>query len=356
MDGELTIILMNILLNFGIGLIVTLSLNLEVGYMNLPQFGRMLAVLVGATVAGGVSGRIIAALLGFPFGAEYAGPDNYRIVNDINMILEKNPVLSILYLILTLVLAAILGGVMGYLTAYPAIRLREAYLGITLLAFADILQNIVWYYDPIAGGTQGINVVDPFRFFGPKRFEASIYVIVAIALLVFIYIELLTRSPYGRVLRAIRDAETAAAVYGKNIVQMRSYTMIIGGAIAAVAGALWALYTGSFKAITYTRLLWTFWPWAYMMLGGTGNNLGVLVGVLIFSIFRTYITIYKHEISSYLMISAEWLEYILVGLVIVLIVLIRPQGLIPEKPTHIIPRREIEKIISSQEQGSSGKR
>ncbi len=343
------IILMNILINFGIGLIVTLSLNLEVGFMNLPQFGRMLAVLIGATVAGGVSGRIIAALLGYPYGVEYAGQDN-----DINMILEKSPYLSILYLVLTLVLAAVLGGVMGFLTAYPALRLREAYLGITLLAFADIMQSIVWFYDPIAGGTQGVNVVDPFRFFGPRRFEAATYIILGIALVVYFYIELLTRSPFGRTLKAIRDSETASAVYGKDITRMRAYTMIIGGGIAAIAGALWATYTGSFKAITYTRLLWTFWPWAYMMLGGTGSNLGVLVGVLVFSIARTFIIIYKQEISTFLLINPEWLEYILVGLVIVLIVLIRPQGILPEKPVYVIPKRDIEKIIYSSKRSESG--
>lgn len=343
---QFTILLINILLNFAVYLIVTLSLNLEVGYLGLPQFGRVLTVLIGAVVAGGISGRIIACSLGFPCGVEYTGYENYRMVSEISNIIARNPLLSISYLFITLVLAALLGGLIGYISAYPAIRLREAYLGITLLAFGDIAQVIAWNYEPLAGGTTGVLVIDPFRFLGEYRFLGATLIILAIALVVYLYVELLTRSPYGRTLRSIRDAEVAASVYGKSIVKTRTYTLIIGGALSAVGGALWSMYTGSFKAITYTRLTWTFWPWAYMMLGGTGNNLGVLIGVLIFSIARTLIIVYKQEISVYTRISPEWLEYILVGLVIILIVLLRPQGIIPEKPVRTLSHKEIVRVMN----------
>lgn len=345
MDGELSIFIMQILLNFGIYLIVTLSLNLEVGFLGLPQFGRVLTVLMGAIVAGGISGRIIAFYLGFPWGMEYTGYDNYRIVSEISDILANNPLLSLQYLIMTLILAALLGGLIGYLTAYPALRLKEAYLGITLLAFGDIMNTIAWNFEPLAGGTTGVLVPDPFRFLGGYRFVGAVAIILAIAILVYVYVEYLTRSPYGRVLRAVRDSEVAAVVYGKSITSLRRNTLIIGGALAAIGGALWSMYTGSFKAVTYTRLVWTFWPWAFMMLGGTGNNFGVLLGVLIFSIARTFIIVYKGLISTYLMISPEWLEYILVGLVIVLLVLFRPQGIIPEKPLSTLGRKEINRLV-----------
>ncbi|NAZ11138.1 MAG: hypothetical protein GU361_00185 [Desulfurococcales archaeon] len=68
------------------------------------------------------------------------------------------------------------------------------------------------------------------------------------------YVEILAHSPFSRMLKAIRDAEVAANIYGKDIVKAGAQTLIIGGAIAAVAGALWALYTGSMKATTYTRV------------------------------------------------------------------------------------------------------
>lgn len=338
-------LILQILLNFGVGVIVTLSLNLEVGFLGLPQFGRVLAVLMGALVAGGLVGRIVAYVLGFPAGIEYVGYENPKIVSQINEILSRNPVFSVSVFLMTLLLAALVGGLVGYLSAYPALRLREAYLGITLLAFGDIAIVITWNYEPLAGGTVGISLVDPFRFTGAYREYVVVGTILLIAALVYVYVELLTRSPFGRVLRAARDAETASRVYGKDIVRLRAETLVIGGALAAVGGALWATYTLSFKAITYTRLLWTFWPWAYMMLGGTGNNLGVLIGVFVFSVLRTLIITYKDYIPVTQWISPARLEYILVGLTIIFIVLFRPQGIIPERPVRTLSRRRIEKIV-----------
>jgi branched-chain amino acid transport system permease protein len=342
---ELLVLILQITLNFSIGVIVTLSLNLEVGYLGIPQFGRVLTVLIGAVIVGGVIGRIVALYLGYPAGLEYVGYENFKIVSAINSVLAANPFLSISILILTLVLAGLVGGVVGYLTAYPALRLKEAYLGITLLAFGDIAQIICWNYEPIAGGTVGVNIIDPFRFTGEYRIYIAIGFILFMALLIYIYIERLTNSPFGRALRASRDSETASRVYGKDIVRLRAQTLIIGGAISAIGGALWALYSLSFKAITYTRLLWTFYPWAYMMLGGTGNNLGIVLGVFLFSTLRTLIIMYKDYIPITQYIQPARLEYILVGLTIVLVVLLRPQGILPEKPVRTLPKKRIERLI-----------
>ncbi len=340
-------LLLNILINFAVGLIVTISLNLEVGFADIPQFGRVLTVLMGALVAGGITGRIVASIYGKPSGVEYANHlINYKLVDELSRLLAQSPTLSITMLVLTLIIAAILGGIVGYLCSYPALRLEEAYLGITLLAFGDVLQLVVWNYDPIAGGTEGVMIPDVFRWIGtgPVRFVGATFIILGIALLVFAYAERIARSPFGRSLKAMRDAPLAAEVYGKDIVALRARVLIIGGALAAMGGALWALYTGSFKAVSYSRLTWTFWPWAYMMLGGTGNNVGMLVGVLVFSIVRTLIYTYKDLIGSVIPINPNWLEYMLVGLVIIAISLFRPQGLLPEKPVFALPRKKIEKI------------
>ncbi|MEM1583526.1 MAG: branched-chain amino acid ABC transporter permease [Nitrososphaerota archaeon] len=345
---EIHPIILNILVNFAIGLIITVSLNLEVGIAGISQFGRVLAVITGAIVAAAIPGRILASMFGLPAGAEYADHMiNYKIVDQINRILAVNLSLSIGLLFLTLVVAAILGGIIGYICSYPALRLKEAYLGITLLAFGDVLNTIAWNVESIAGGTQGVNVPDVFRWIGvgPERYFGVILILIGFGLLAFIFVERLIRSPFGRALKAMRDSEIAAAVYGKDIVRLRAQALIVGGALAAIGGALWALYTGSFKAVTYTRLTWTFWPWAYMMLGGTGNNLGMLVGVFAFSVLRTMIYSYKTEMTAFIPISPQWFEYILVGLVIIVMVLFRPQGLLPEKPALTLPKNRIEEIM-----------
>ncbi|MEM4903723.1 MAG: branched-chain amino acid ABC transporter permease, partial [Desulfurococcaceae archaeon] len=223
-------------------------------------------------------------------------------------------------------------------------RLKGPFLGITLLAFGDIIVNISWNYQPLVGGTIGIWVADPLRFLGPARASTMVLVALAVAIIIYVYAELLAHSPYGRMLKAVRDAEIAAEVYGKNVIKTRAQVLIVGGAVSAIAGALWALYTGSMKAVTYTRLTWTFWPWAFLMLGGVGNNLGVLVGVFIYTVVRTAIILYKGALSAVIPMSPEWLEYILIGLALIAIMLFRPQGLIPEKPTPALPRKKLEEI------------
>ncbi|MEM1526321.1 MAG: branched-chain amino acid ABC transporter permease [Ignisphaera sp.] len=334
-----------IILNFSLGLMVAISLNIEVGFLRIPQFGRLLAVIAGAIVAAAIPGRILALYLGMPAGIEYANHMyNFRIVFEINRFLSKNPLLSITLFLSTMVMAAIVGGVIGYLCAYPALRLKGAYLGITLLTFGEIITSIAWNYQPLVGGTTGVFVVNPFGFVGRGSSSLAVISILVISIVSYVYAELLIRSPFGRMLKAIRDSEVAAEVYGKNAVKARAETLVIGGAMAAVAGALWAIYTGSMKASTYTRLTWTFWPWAFMMLGGVGNNLGVLVGVLLYTLARTAIIQYKHLLTSVIPISAEWLEYILIGIVIVAVILYKPQGLIPEKPALTLSRKTIEKI------------
>ncbi|WP_373695033.1 branched-chain amino acid ABC transporter permease [Candidatus Korarchaeum cryptofilum] len=340
-------LLLNILVNFGIFLIVTLSLNLEAGIAGIPQFGRVLAVLVGAIGAGSIAGRLIAAYYGLPSGDEYVtGSTNIRIVEELNQRLSSNPVDSILMLILSLMIAAFMGGAIGYLASYPAIRLREAYLGITLLTFGEAVQTIAKYYDPISGGTEGIMVPDVFRFVGTgqARFLFSTAVILLIAIIIYLYLQLLIRSPFGRSLKAMRDMELAAKVYGKDIVKLRTQALIIGGSIAAIGGALWTLYTMSLKAYTYNRVTWSFWPWAFMMLGGAGNNMGILIGTFIFSTLRSLIFAYKTALETIIPINPNWLEYILIGLIIVLIAMFRPQGMLPERSELPMRRERIEEL------------
>jgi branched-chain amino acid transport system permease protein len=344
---EIPPLILNILINFAIGLIITVSLNLEVGIAGIPQFGRVLAVIIGAIVAAAIPGRLLALSMGLPYGADYAFHlYNFKIVYEINGVLQSNVILSIGVLLSTLAMAAIIGGLIGYVCSYPALRLKEAYLGITLLAFGDVVQTIAWNYDPLAGATQGVMVPDVFGWIGlgPGRYLGLILILLGFGLLAFILVEFLIRSPFGRALKAMRDSEVAAKVYGKDIVRLRAEALIVGGALAAIGGALWAFYAGHFKAVTYTRLTWTFWPWAYMMLGGIGNNLGMLIGVFAFSVIRTLIYAYKTELTAFIPISPQWFEYILVGLAIIILVLFRPQGLLPEKPALTLPKKEIEKI------------
>ena len=334
-----------ILTQFAIFLIVTLSLNLEVGHTGIPQFGRVIAVIAGAFAIGAVPGRLFAYFLGLPFGAEYASStENYKIVSQINNLLAHNIVLAIIYFLSSVIFAAIMGGFVGWLTSRPAIRLKEAYLGISLLAFGDVFMWFGYNYQPLIGGSTAIAVPDPFAWYAGDRFLLASSVIIVFAIISFIITELLTKSPFGRTLKMLRDEEIAAEVLGKNIVTIRTRSLVIGSAMAAVAGALYVMYVGRCNASAFSRLTWTFWPWAYMMLGGTGSNIGIVVGVLAFVIIRTLIVIYRFELSSVLPFDPIWLEYTLAGLAIILIVLFKPYGLIPEKTEPILPKERVKEL------------
>ncbi|RLI37979.1 branched-chain amino acid ABC transporter permease [Candidatus Bathyarchaeota archaeon] len=336
---------LSVLLEFSIFLIVTLSLNIETGLTGVPQFGRVLCVTAGAFIVGGLCGRIVAWMLGRECGWAYAHHTvNYPLITEINSILMTNLGLSVLVFIMYLVFAAIAGGFFGWLISRPAIRLREAYLGISLLAFGDLLYWIGYNWEPLVGATNAVHVPDPFRSIWTYRYEAVTIVYFLIALFMLFIAEKLVRSPFGRDLKMLRDCELAAQVYGRDIVKVRTLSLIIGGAMAGVAGSLWVVYTGSCYAGTFTRLMWTFWPWAYMMLGGIGSNLGVALGVLIFVILRTMIMIYRMSLKPYLPFDPVWLEYTLCGLALVIIVLFRPYGLVPEKPVSTLPREQIEEM------------
>jgi branched-chain amino acid transport system permease protein len=142
----------------------------------------------------------------------------------------------------------------------------------------------------------------------------------------------------------LRDNEVVSMAFGKDIVKVRTRSLVIGSIIAAVAGGLEVMYVGSDNAASFTRLTWTFFPWAYMMLGGVGNNRGMVFGVLIF-IIADNIILHLSSIITFLPFDPTRLVNLLVGFVIVLIVLFRPRGLIPEKTETTIPQNRIEEIL-----------
>ncbi|MDK6029156.1 branched-chain amino acid ABC transporter permease [Ignisphaera sp. 4213-co] len=343
LESGLTYILMNIILNFSIYLILSLSLNIEVGFTGIPQFGRLTAALVGSIAVGGVIGRVAATLIGAPTGSEFISY-NAPIITQINNYLSTHAIASITLLVLAILTAVLLGALIGLLTALPAIRLKESYLGITLLSFGEILRTITYNSPEIIGGTLGIAAPSFFSFTGAYESFAVMLFIVLMAIFCYLIAERISKSPLGRVMRAVRDSELASQVYGRDIMIVRIYAIVIGSSMAALAGALYSIFTKSVRADIFTRYSWTFLPWAYIMLGGVGNNLGVALGVIILTIARSTISIYKYEISELIPIDPVWLEYILIGMVIILLTLFRPQGILPEKPVTTVSKKELEDI------------
>jgi branched-chain amino acid transport system permease protein len=202
----------DLLIIYAIYLVVSLTLNLEAGFSGIPNFGKAMFVAGGAAIAGSVSGRLSAFIIGISYSGDYSNSAP-AIINKLNAALSNNPILSLEILLLGVALAAGIGAALGYLASYPAIRLREDYLGMLLLASAQFFQIFLRSYPPVIGGVQGIEVPD---FFGWANTEPGardiviLGVVTLFAVLVFIYFERIARSPLGRTLRAIRDNEVAS--------------------------------------------------------------------------------------------------------------------------------------------------
>ncbi len=331
------IFLTDLIAIFSIYAIINLSLNLEFGYGGIPNFGKVLAVGAGAFVAASVPGRIIAAIANIE--GDYI-QNNLSVVAAADLWIVDNLGLTMVIFAFTFVIAALVGGGLGALTSYPALRLRGDYLAITLLAFGESIRIIGNNFPPLVGGTLGVQVPDPLSFVPDElRFPTASLILIVMAVVAYIYCEMTIRSPLGRSLRAVRDNEMASESLGKDTGRVRIKTIIVASALAAIAGALYAIYTGSTIAIAYDRGSWTFWPFLMILIGGLANNKGVLVGTLLFVTLRKVIIFFKDSFEWIVPFDVVWLDMLLLGSILLIVLLFRPQGVIVEKPTHTLGRK-----------------
>jgi branched-chain amino acid transport system permease protein len=326
---------------YALYLSISLTLNLEFGSTGIPNFGKVLYVAGGAAVAGTISGRLAAFIYGINTHNDFI-TFNSQIIVQVNQLLVSDPVFVVEMVLLSLVIAAIIGGAFGYLSSYPAINLREDYLGMLLLAVGNFFQIFLRAWSPLVGGTQGILVPAPFAYFaslGPGYRDLAAAVVMGVfCVAVYVYAERVVRSPLGRMLKAVRDNEDAARALGKNDVAVRRNILIVASALSGMAGALVTFYSGAVGADTWTRYAWTFWPWLIVIIGGASNNVGVALGAFFFAALNQGLNQIRPALQPYIPFDANWLTYLIFGGLLIVMLLVRPQGIVPEKPTPTLPR------------------
>lgn len=318
---------------FSVYLIISLGLNLQQGVTGIPNFGLVLAVAGGAYITASLSTRLAIYLLNVHTNLDPI-INNVGVLQLVNPILRSSPWLSIGLLVLFLMIGGASGALMGLISSAPAVRLREDYLAITLLAFGEILNVIGTGYDPLVGGPAGTSLPDIFGWAGQYRFYWATLIMFLVAVMIFVYIERLVKTPFGRVLKAIRDNENTAKSLGKNITRYRMSSILIGSILCGIAGALWALYSGAVTP-SYDRLNYTFLPWLMILLGGMGSNVGTAVGTLVFVTLDEFVDYFKYAFASFLPFNVVWLNYLLLGLLTIFILIYRPEGIIREKWTSV---------------------
>ena len=121
---------------YALYLAISLSLNLEFGYTGIPNFGKVMFVAGGAAFAGSIAGRLASYVLGVGANEDFI-TFNARIITQVNTELVNDPILALELVAIGLLVAALVGGVIGFAASYPALRLREDYLGMLLLGMAQ---------------------------------------------------------------------------------------------------------------------------------------------------------------------------------------------------------------------------
>ena len=269
-----------------------------------------------------------------------------------------------------------------------ALGLRADYLAIATLLIAEIIVSIIKHEDWLARGVKNviglkrpapyeidlqnsewfINLVEKFNYSKLNLANSvsdyqdilkqlvidasSVYVklcFTGLFLIVVIALLILTQralySPWGRKMRAIRDNEISAAAMGKNIVKEHLLIFVLGSAIVGLAGAMMVTNDGLFTPGSYRPMRYTFVIWVMVIVGGTGNNFGAILGgfvvwflwvqaapisLFLINLFTAHLP-ETNDLKVHLINSAPYFRFLIIGIGLLLIMRYRPQGILPEK-------------------------
>ena len=231
--------------------------------------------------------------------------------------------------------AALVAAAASAFTGFVTLRLRADYLAITTFGVAIIVQLATLNVQPITGGPFGVGFIPrPFAELAerPLAFNLlNLLVIMAVTAAVFIVLEYLSRSPWGRVLKALREDERAAISLGKNTRFYRIQAFAVGGAIMGLAGAMQAHFIGFISPDNYLPPL-TFQIWVMLVVGGSGSNWGAIIGsVLVWAIWAGSGAVIGMLVPTDQQARAASLQIVLIGVMLCAVLLVRPNGLLGDR-------------------------
>jgi len=230
--------------------------------------------------------------------------------------------------------AALICGIIAFLIGIPTLRLGEDYLAISTLGIAETFRLIFNNEKWLANGARGLmGIPQPLQGLVDPRHYNYIYLIIVVFIMIIVYllIERAVRSPWGRVLRAIREDEVSAAMSGKDIFNFKMQSFVFGAMIMGLGGALYAHATRAISPEVFTPLYGTFIIWVMLMAGGSGNNKGAILGAYV--IWGIWIgTKFMTDLLPFaLKARAPYIRFLLIGILLQVILLYRPQGLLGEE-------------------------
>ena len=295
-------------------------------------------------------------------------------------------------IIFSWIVGAFFAGALAYLIGKIALGLRADYLAIATLLISEIvisvikhedwlargvknviglkrpvpyeidLQNKQWFIDLVEKFNQGslslvTNVLEKEQLLKELVIDGStVFVKLCYAGLfsvVVIFLLIVTQkalySPWGRMMRAIRDNDEAANAMGKNVVKQHLLIFVLGSAVVGIAGAMMVTYDGLFTPGSYRPMRYTFLIWVMVIVGGSGNNFGAILGG--FAVWFLWIeaapaSLYlinlftsgldeTNALRIHLINSIPYFRLLVMGIALLLVMRYRPKGILPEKIKHV---------------------
>ncbi len=229
--------------------------------------------------------------------------------------------------------AAAAGSVAGAALALVTARLKGDYLAIVTLGFAEIVRlvasNEIW----LTSGTDGISAIPgPFRgSLSPLAFNAMFAALIwGVVLLAAFLLGRLSGSPFGRVLRAIREDEMVAAVAGKPVLAFKLRAFAVGAGVLGFAGALYAHFNGYVAPDAFQPLI-TIYVVLALTAGGTGTMRGAMLGAVLVIALTEGTRFLDGALPGLAPVQVAALREALIGTVLIVVLTLRPQGLAPER-------------------------
>lgn len=282
--------ILHLLVMINIYLILALSLNLLVGYSGLLSVAHAAFYGIGAYIS-----TLFVMKLGINF-------------------------------FIALPLGIIFTMLLSLMVSAPSIRLKGDYFILATMGFQAVIYGILYNWVSLTRGPYGIPGIPKPKLFGFEFRSIPSYFVLSgiLALLVFFIFKKMVLSPFGRTLKAIREDEIAALGLGKNIVKFKMVSFAISTGMAAIAGALYAGYITYIDPTSFT-IYESIFILSMIIIGGTGNIKGSIVGVILVIIIPEMLRFLglPHSIAA----NARQMIY---GMLLVILMYFRPQGIAGE--------------------------
>lgn len=279
---------LHILVIAGIYIILTLSLNLVVGYTGLAALGHAAFSCMGAYVS---------ALLALNYGL--------------------SPWIG-------LVLGACVAALLGIVIGFPSLRLKGDYLALATFGAGVIVYSVAKNWVTVTRGPMGLPGIPGFSVFGTQLSGVWQYLglVIIFVIITYFVIRRIVNSPFGRTLRGIREDEVAAVAMGKNINKYKIIVFVVGAFFAGIAGSLYAHYITFIDPSSFT-VMESITILLMVVFGGMGSLVGSFVGAAVLVIFPELLRFLGMPSSV-----AAPLRQMIYGLLLIVLMLKRPQGIL----------------------------